>query len=61
LKEILSKVDFVTKRRMICNKCEHMGIFFKVKVCKKCGCAVLGKTLMKGQQCPIGKWDAEKD
>jgi hypothetical protein len=38
-----------------------MGIFFKVKACKKCGCAILGKTLLKGASCPIGKWDAEKN
>jgi hypothetical protein len=59
---IEQKIDFVTRRRMICDKCEFMGIYFKtVKACKKCGCAILGKTLLKGASCPIGKWDAEKN
>lgn len=57
----LHNIEYVAKRRSICDKCEHMGIFFKMKVCKKCGCAILGKTMLKGQRCPEGKWDAEKN
>jgi hypothetical protein len=26
-----------------------------------CGCAIWGKTLMRGQKCPDGKWNAEQD
>jgi hypothetical protein len=62
MEEKTQKIDFVTRRRQICNSCEHQGIYFKkVKACKKCGCAILGKTMLKWASCPIGKWDAEKD
>ena len=58
---IKQKVIFVEKRRMICEKCEHLTTFVGVKSCNECGCAIWSKTLVPSTSCPIGKWDAEKN
>jgi hypothetical protein len=50
-KEKLSDSD-VQKRREICAGCEHLS----GGRCKKCGCFLKIKTLMRSQHCPIGKW-----
>ena len=59
-KEIKS-VFFYDTRREICNKCEHLTTYVGVKACKICGCAIWSKTLLKGQSCPVGNWDAEQN
>jgi hypothetical protein len=55
------KIAFYDKRRAICNSCEHLTTYVGIKACSKCGCAIWGKTLMRGQKCPEGKWNAEQD
>jgi hypothetical protein len=54
------KINFVQARRAICNTCEEMTEFIGIQTCNKCGCAVWGKTMMSGQKCPMGKWNAEQ-
>ena len=41
------------KRYNICLKCEHLA---NVRICKKCGCFVIGKTKLLNQKCPVNKW-----
>jgi len=55
------KPSYIEIRRNICNSCEHLKIIIGAKFCNSCGCAIWGKTLMKNQSCPEGKWDAEKN
>ena len=54
-------ISFTEKRRDICRKCEHQKIIIGARFCDICGCAIWGKTLLKAEKCPEGKWDAEKD
>ena len=52
-------LSYIEIRRNICNSCEHLKIVIGAKVCNSCGCSIWGKTMMKGQSCPEGKWDKE--
>jgi hypothetical protein len=54
-------ISFLDRRRAICYSCEHLTTYVGIKSCSKCGCAIWGKTMMRGQKCPEGKWNAEKD
>jgi hypothetical protein len=54
-------ISYVDKRREICDKCEHKKIVIGAKFCEECGCAIWGKTLIKFQSCPKGKWNAEEN
>ena len=54
-------ISYIEKRSNICNSCEHLKIIVGAKFCNSCGCAIWGKTMMKGQSCPEGKWDAEQN
>ena len=54
-------ISFIDKRKLICNSCEHLKIIVGAKFCNSCGCAIWGKTMIKSQSCPEGKWDAEKN
>lgn len=47
---------FKEKRMEICNKCPSMLL----GVCRKCGCFVKIKTMIKLAECPINKWGKEK-
>ena len=53
------KINFVQARRAICNTCEEMTVFIGIQACNKCGCAIWSKTMLSGQKCPMGKWNAE--
>jgi hypothetical protein len=48
------KKEEANQRIKICESCE----FFDKRMaqCKKCGCFLKLKTLMRSQHCPIGKW-----
>jgi hypothetical protein len=59
MKEI--PISFIEKRRIICGQCEHQKIIIGARFCDICGCAIWGKTLLKFEKCPEGKWDVEKD
>ena len=59
MKEI--PISFVQARREICSHCEHQKTLMGARFCDTCGCAIWGKTLLKFEKCPEGKWDAEKD
>jgi len=54
-------ISFTQNRRDICAKCEHQKIIIGARFCDVCGCAIWGKTLLKFEKCPEGKWDVEKD
>jgi len=54
-----SVINFVDKRRAICDSCEFKEKLIGVNLCSKCGCAIWGKTKLRNQKCPQGKWDAE--
>lgn len=54
-------ISYIEKRRNICNSCEHKKIIIGAKFCNSCGCAIWGKTMIKSQSCPEGKWNAEKN
>ena len=54
-------ISFTVNRREICSKCEHQKIILGAKFCDVCGCAIWGKTLLKFEKCPEGKWHAEKN
>jgi|TARA_R110002020_G_scaffold346179_1_gene560039 hypothetical protein len=44
----------INKRMDICKVCEHYGEI--TRLCKKCGCFLPLKTVIKKWKCPIGKW-----
>lgn len=48
-------MNYIEKRKQICNLCEYNGEWF----CKKCGCILPVKIKIKQSQCPINKWDKE--
>lgn len=56
---VLHKANYVSDtiahdRMSICSSCPE---FIKITgQCKKCGCVMKLKTLLKQAQCPIGKW-----
>lgn len=52
--------DALQKRRMaICDSCPHLlGV---TKQCKKCGCVMPLKTKLKMAECPIHKWETNKN
>ena len=54
-------ISFLDRRRTICDECEHKVVWVGVKACQVCGCAIWGKTMLRGQSCPKGKWNAEQD
>lgn len=43
------------ERLTICRKCEHFDSENENR-CKKCGCYMDYKTLLKDAECPIGLW-----
>lgn len=48
--------SFRMERLATCEECDQ---YIKVvKVCKECGCFLPTKTWLKGQRCPLGKWEA---
>jgi hypothetical protein len=47
-------MNYFEIRYEICKHCEHFSKM--LKVCKKCGCFMPGKVLMKSARCPINKW-----
>ena len=51
--------DVSDKRMAICKECEHFNA--TLRKCGKCGCFMDAKTLFMDSECPIGKWQAEKD
>jgi hypothetical protein len=51
--KILAASDQQKERFAVCKSCDKY--FFGV--CKYCGCVLRGKTILKHQTCPIGKWD----
>lgn len=55
------KKDYVLDRREICDRCEHKKVIIGAKFCDVCGCAIWGKTLIRAEKCPKGKWDEAKD
>ena len=55
------KRDYIIERRDICDSCEHKKIVIGAKFCNSCGCAIWGKTLIKWEKCPEGKWNAEEN
>lgn len=55
------KTNYVIIRRQICDTCEHKKIVIGAKFCNSCGCAIWGKTLIKWEKCPKGKWNAEEN
>jgi hypothetical protein len=55
------KINFIEIRRAICNTCEEMTEFIGIQTCNKCGCAIWGKTMLSGQQCPMGKWNKHEN
>lgn len=54
-----SSINFIQKRRDICNSCEHLRIIIGAKICDKCGCSVWAKSMIPIAKCPIGKWESE--
>lgn len=46
-----------TARIQTCEKCDCMN---KLKICTECGCFLPAKTLLKSEQCPLGKWGPEE-
>jgi len=54
-------ISFIEARRQICSHCEHQKTVIGARFCDICGCAIWGKTLLKFEKCPEGKWDAEKN
>lgn len=42
-------------RERVCKECDRLN---KIKVCKACGCFIPAKTLLKHDECPLGKWSA---
>lgn len=39
-------------RKKVCRKC----IYENKGICEKCGCFLIAKSLLKNEECPIGKW-----
>lgn len=53
----LASEELKNKRLEICNSCEHN----KLGVCAKCSCVLQGKVRIKSAQCPLGKWNTDKN
>jgi hypothetical protein len=53
-------ISFLDRRRKICDECEHLTTWVGIKGCEVCGCAIWGKTMLRGQSCPKGKWGPEE-
>jgi len=50
----------ISEERMeICRTCEFYNE--RTTQCKKCGCFMAAKTLLKDSSCPIGKWNEYVD
>lgn len=45
--------DGDSSRMEICRQCDMLWMG---QICRKCGCMVRIKTLLKSSKCPIGKW-----
>ena len=46
--------DRVRTSLAICKDCEH---YIELsRQCKKCGCFLPAKAMVRGYKCPIGKW-----
>jgi hypothetical protein len=60
LDSIWAKYYDLSKKRMdICMVCDKMNK--KNKKCSKCGCFMDYKTMLPASECPLGKWQAEKE
>ena len=46
--------DLSDERLTICYECPRL--FKRTMTCKECGCFLKIKTLLKDQECPLGKW-----
>ena len=55
-REIKSSIITITKRRYLCNTCPHAVKTLIGKTCRKCGCNIRLKTLLKSESCPDNKW-----
>jgi len=50
--------SFSSKRLKVCNSCEHLEKkFLSPSKCGVCGCVVKLKAIIKGEECPLGKWE----
>jgi len=47
-------VELKNSRIVICNRCPELRA--STRQCKKCGCFVDAKALLKNQKCPLEKW-----
>ena len=54
MRENGSIMNYSEIRYEICKHCEHFSKM--LKICKKCGCFMPGKVLMKNTRCPMNKW-----
>jgi hypothetical protein len=51
--------SFARKRLKVCNSCEHLEKkFLSPSKCGGCGCVVKLKAVIKGEECPLGKWES---
>lgn len=49
--------EISNNRMLICDKCEHEIILFKIgKICNKCGCILKAKTTIENEHCKLNKW-----
>lgn len=56
--DIISKETY-KKRMRICLACPSYEESFKR--CKECGCFLILKAALKTTECPLNKWDKEKN
>lgn len=50
---LIAEPEIVEQRISLCNSCEHLS---GLRNCKRCGCFVDAKTILKNTNCPVGKW-----
>ena len=49
--------EISNNRMLICDKCEHEIILFKIgKTCNNCGCILKAKTTVENEHCKLNKW-----
>jgi len=49
--------EIVAFRRRTCGGCPDVVLRLGViQQCRRCGCGILPKTLVKGERCPAGRW-----
>lgn len=54
---LLAPTEEAQRRMAICQACPF-AITGKTKkfFCSKCDCVLAGKTRVRGEKCPVGKW-----